>query len=461
MTPQDVNRDYNLMNVKVVTPEEIRHANVALRDGQIASVEEGPLPGRSAKEIDLGGKFLLPGIIDPHVHLRDMGESEKEDFTTATACAAVGGVTTVMQMPNGIPDVLTAEDFRERKSLIENRTYADIALYAWACDQNRKELHHFRELGAIGYKIFTAVTGAFKKDFEDYITVDIDKLFLLFEEIAGFDGQIGIHAESNPILDLFTERCKENMKPDIDAWRLSRPNFAEDLAVFDALTLSTATGARLHICHVIGAEAVQLIRNAKKKNPKITSEVAPCNLLLCDKDLHAVGSWGKFSPPVKTAADRDALREGFLDGTIDTMGTDHAPQINELKNDENIWIAPPGGPGLEIFLPSMLNEVNQGLLTLPTLVARLCEAPARIFRLFPRKGTIRAGADADLVVVDMERTVLVDPAKGKSKGKYTAFANRTFVGAPVMTFLRGELIAKDGDLVVPPGSGRFAQPSLD
>ena len=116
MTPQDANRDYNLMNAKVVTPEEIRHANVALRDGQIASVEDGPLPGRSAKEIDLGGKFLLPGVIDPHVHLRDMGESEKEDFTTATACAAVGGVTTVMQMPNGIPDILTAEDFRERKS---------------------------------------------------------------------------------------------------------------------------------------------------------------------------------------------------------------------------------------------------------------------------------------------------------------------------------------------------------
>ncbi|MCE2453297.1 MAG: amidohydrolase family protein, partial [Nitrospinae bacterium] len=267
----------------------------------IASVEEGPLPGRSAEEIDLGGKFLLPGIIDPHVHLRDMGESEKEDFTTGTACAAVGGVTTVMQMPNGIPDVLTPEDFLERKALIENRTYADIALYAWACDQNRKELHHFQELGAIGYKIFTAVTGAFKEDFANYITVDIDKLFLLFEEIAGFDGQIGIHAESNPILELFTERCKETMKPDIDAWRLSRPNFAEDLAVFDALTLSTATGARLHICHVIGAEAVQLIRNAKKKNAKITSEVAPCNLLLCDKDLHAVGSWGKFSPAMLSA----------------------------------------------------------------------------------------------------------------------------------------------------------------
>ena len=278
-----------------------------------------------------------------------MGESEKEDFTTGTACAAVGGVTTVMQMPNGIPDVLTPAEFLERKALIENRTFADIALYAWACDQNRKELHHFQELGAVGYKIFTAVTGAFKEDFANYITVDVDKLFLLFEEIAGFDGQIGIHAESNPILELFTERCKETMKPDIDAWRLSRPNFAEDLAVFDALTMSTATGARLHICHVIGAEAVQLIRNAKKKNPKITSEVAPCNLLLCDKDLHAVGSMGEIQ-----SARQDGRRSRRPPRRV--PGRDHRhhgnrsrPQINELKNNENIWIAPPGGRASKFF----------------------------------------------------------------------------------------------------------------
>ena len=116
---------------------------------------------------------------------------------------------------------------------------------------------------------------------------------------------------------------------------------------FEALTVSEATRARVHICHVVGARAVELIRDAKKRNPRVTAEVAPGNLLLCDKDLHAVDSRGKFSPPVKTAADRDALWHGFEEGVIDTMGTDHAPQITELKNNPNIWVAPPGGPGLE------------------------------------------------------------------------------------------------------------------
>jgi len=457
MLPESKNRNYNLMDTSVVTPDGIRRANVALRDGKIASIEEGSLPG-NAEEIDLKGKPLLPGIIDPHVHLRDMEESEKEDFISGTACAAVGGVTTVMQMPNGSPDLRTVKDFHERRKIIENRAYSDIALYVWASEQNRNELHDFQEFGAIGYKIFTAVTGPYREDFKNYITTDEDKLFLLFEKIASFDGQIGIHAESNAILELFTERCKKEMSPDIDAWRLSRPNFAEELAVFDALTLSVATGARVHICHVVGAQTVQLIRDAKRRNSKISAEVAPCNLLLCDKDIRDSVSWGKFSPPVKTAADRDALWEGFLDETIDTMGTDHAPQFTDRKNNPNIWVAPPGGPGLEIFLPSMLNEVSSGHLTLPVLVKRLCEAPAKIFRLYPRKGTVTVGADADLVVVDMERKINVDVAKGKSKAKYTAFVNKTFIGSPVMTFLRGEIIARDGQLVVPPGSGQFVRP---
>ena len=152
MVSNGVVRDYNLMDARLVTPRGVQRANVALRGGEIAGIEEGSLPSRGATEIDLAGKPLIPGVIDPHVHLRDCGELGKETFTTGTACAAVGGVTTVMQMPNGIPDVRTVGEFRERVELIKNRAYSDIALYAWACDQNRRELEAFVELGAVAYK---------------------------------------------------------------------------------------------------------------------------------------------------------------------------------------------------------------------------------------------------------------------------------------------------------------------
>ncbi len=191
----------------------------------------------------------------------------------------------------------------------------------------------------------------------------------------------------------------------------------------------------------------------------MSCEAAPCILLMNDEDTIKLGSVAKFSPPVQAESHRRAVWDGLIDGTVDMVGSDHAPQNYEKKHNPDIWQASPGSPALDYWVPLMLDRVARGEISLARFVEAASAAPARRFGLYPAKGVLQAGADADVVVIDMDKTSAVDTARFKSKARYTAFEGWPLRGMPVMTFVNGKLVAKDGQVTGTPGDGAFVQPA--
>lgn len=443
-----------LRNGRVITPEGERDADVYLSAGKIVGV--GTVPGldRDARSIDVSGKYVVPGFIDGHVHLREMGNSDREDFYTGTQAAAVGGITTVMDMPNSKPNVITPDDFKSRRDRVVERAYVNIGLYVWACAKNVDRLHEFEELGPIGFKIFTAETGAYDAEFAQYVTTDPAVMYRIFEQTGRMRAVTAVHSECQSLVSHFEQHARHEMAPDMRAYLSSRRQSVEDVAVFSEVAMARETKAKLHICHVVGKGTVDFLRWAKREYyPDVTCEAAPHNLLMNDDDTIEKGSVAKFSPPVQSEEHRRALWAGLLDGTVDIVGSDHAPQDYEKKHNPNIWQASPGAPALDYWVPLMLDRVARGEITMQRFVEAASSRPAQVFGLYPEKGAIRVGADADVVVLDMERTAVVEPARFRSKAKYTPFEGWPMRGIPAMTFVAGNLVAQDGEIVGKPGSG--------
>lgn len=449
-----------IKNARVLFGDTEKIVDIGITGSKIVSLGKNLTAERAGgQEIDVGGKYVLPGIIDGHVHLREFGFSDREDFYSGTQAAAVGGITTVMDMPNSKPKVITPDDFKARRDRVLERAYVNIGLYVWACEKNADNLDQFSGLGAIGFKVFTAETGAFDSEFSNFITTEPKTIFRILEKVGSFGGLTAIHSESQSLISHLEQYAKEKLPPDMRAYLASRPPVVEDVAVFTEVAIAKHCAARLHICHVVAKGAVDFLRWAKRGYyPGVSCEATPHNLLMNAAQCIDCGSLAKFSPPVHGEDHREALWQGLLDGTIDIVGSDHAPQYNDCKNNPDIWKAPPGSPALDYWVPLMLDSVAAGKISLRRFIEVTSERPAQIFGLYPKKGTIRVGADADLVVIDMDKTSTVDPSKFMSKAKYTPFEGWTLRGLPVMTFVNGTLVAKDGEIVGSAGTGTLVSP---
>ncbi len=437
--------------------------DIHVRDGRIANIGEN-LPNQADTDIiDVSDKYVLPGIIDGHTHLREFGFSEREDYYSGTAAAAVGGITTVFDMPNNKPKVTTTDAFKERRDRVMERAYVNIGLYVWACPKNVDILDQFAPLGAIGFKVFTAESGYGDPKFKDYITTETDVMYRILEKNASFGGLTAIHSENQALITYLEGIAQKTMEPDMKALMFSRPNMVEDVAVFSEVAIAKQADARIHICHVVGKGTLDFIRWAKTNyHGKLSCEVTPANLLLTEEETIAMeGCVGRFSPPVHGAEHKVALWQGLLDGTIDMIGSDHAPQDIERKFEKNVWKSAPGAPALDYWVPLMLDRVAAGELSLARFVEAACEKPAQVFGVYPRKGSLQVGADADLAVVDMNKTAKLDPQKFMSKAKYSPFEGWTLRGIPVMTFVSSIQVAKDGEIVGEAGLGDFIVPGGD
>ena len=433
--------------------------DIHIQYGRIAAIGETLSADSKTEIIDVAGKLVLPGIIDGHTHLREFGFSEREDYFTGTAAAAVGGITTVFDMPNNDPKVTTTDAFKERRDRVMERAYVNIGLYVWACPKNVDILDQFAPLGAIGFKIFTAESGYGDPSFKQYIAAEPQDMFRILQKTASFGGLTAIHSENQALITYLEELAQKTMEPDMRALMFSRPNMVEDVAVFSEVAIAKQTGARIHICHFVGQGSVDFIRWAKQHyHGDLTCEVTPANLLLTEEETIAMGCIGRFSPPVHGAEHKQELWQGLLDGTIDMIGSDHAPQDIERKLEKNVWKSAPGAPALDYWVPLMLNQVAEGKLSLARFVEATSQKPAQVFGVYPKKGSLEVGADADLVVIDMEKSWKLDPAKFMSKAKYSPFEGWTLRGLPVMTFVNGNLVAKDGEIVAEPGVGGFVTP---
>lgn len=454
--------DLLLKNGNVVFPDEIVRTNIGVKDGKIVSLSDAEEPAAVTRDVE--GLYILPGCIDTHCHFRDPGATQKEDFAYGTRAAAVGGVTTVFDMPNTNPAVIDAESLRSKQKYLQPKAYVDYALWGLSLGQiNIDALAGMGKAGACAIKFFwgyalDAKTHAliYNYDPADKNVIppfDDGAIYELFEKIAETGQTIAIHAENSELIRVLTQRNQAHASEGYSALLASRPALAEELTIQTAISFVRATGARLHVLHVSSAAGVELIRRAKAEGLPVTAETAPHYLFLSADDYDRIGPMIKVYPVVKEEKDRQALWRGLEDGTLDFVASDHAPHTLEEKRG-GLFESPSGMCGVESMLPLLLGEVSKGHLTLPFVSRVLSANPARIYHV-PNKGGIKEGNDADLVICDMNRRHPILNSELHSKQPLTAFDGMEIQGWPIATYLRGQLIAEKQQICVAEPGGQW------
>lgn len=442
-----------ITNCRVMTPQGVIRGGLAIDKGKIVAIAtDAGLPS-AHESIDGGGRHLLPGVIDGHVHFREPGLTHKEDFETGSRAAARGGVTTVLDMPNTLPPVETADILRDKASLLAQRSLVDYGLIAVVTDRNLDRIAELAGAGAIAYKIFLGPTTG------DLPCPDDGQIVEALGKIAATGLPIGVHAENPQIIAAATARLKLLGRTDPKAHAEARPALAEAESIQRMILFAQASGARLHIFHMSSKEGVELVRRGKADGVNVTAETCPHYLILTAEDMARLGPTTKINPPLRGPEDIEALWAGIHDGTVDFVATDHAPHTAEEKTHPLIWENASGASSVQFFLPLMLEQVARGCLTLADLVRVTAEAPARMYGLYGRKGAIAVGGDADLTLVDLDRRDTVRAADMENKVRLTPFEGTECRGWPLLTLVRGTVVAQGGKVIGAPGLGRFLRPA--
>jgi len=439
--------DLVIRNARLTLPEGIIRGELAVEEGRISEIAASGLP-EADREIDAKEKIVMPGAIDVHVHFYDQYYLSREDFQNGSTAAAAGGVTSVIMMPLDTP-MLTPEAIKTIIKLGQRESLIDFALHAG--NMTAESIKNIPKLASLGIKSYKAFTCA-------PYSVKGRKLEELMTTIKNVDGTVFVHAEDDKVLQEQTERLLKEGRKDPLAHTESRPNEAEEKAVEKVIKLAKRTGCKLHLAHITTRQGAELVKKAKDKRMPLTAETSPHYLFFTRDDMKRLGPYLKVNPALKTDEDRKALWDALAKGVIDIVATDHAPGTKEEKEVgwENIWTAQIGIPGVETVLPLMLSEgVAKGRLTLERLIDALCTKPAQTFGLYPRKGVIRKGSDADLVLVDLKKEVTITAEKLHYKVGWTPYEGVGVKGMPVMTISRGTVVAEDGDVVGKPGHGQF------
>lgn len=411
--------------------------SVVIEGEQISEVLEGDARPSSVcdEEIDAHGWFLLPGVIDDHVHFRDPGLTHKADMATETAAAAAGGVTSFMDMPNCNPQTTTLEALDRKFADAATKCVVNYSFYFGATNNNADLLARLDKTHVCGVKLFMgASTGNMLVD-------RMDTLRKIFSE-AGM--LIATHCEDQHIIRRNTELFKEKYgeAPDVCFHPMIRSEEACWESSSLAVRLAKETGARLHILHVSTARELELLENKPLHEKRITAEACVSHLFFCDEDYKTLGTRIKCNPSIKTRHDRDALRAALRTDLIDVIGTDHAPHLLNEKQGGALK-AVSGMPTLQFSLASIYELVHEGVLSMEQLVQKMCHAPAELFRI-KNRGYIRPGYQADLVLLNPNREWTVTPDCIESKCGWSPMEGRTFHGKVEKTFVNGTLVYADG-----------------
>jgi len=410
--------------------------DVAVKDGLVVAVGAPETMPPAAERVDVTGHHLIPGAIDVHVHFREPGYTHKEDWGTGTAAAAMGGVTTVFEMPNTHPPTRSVKELRQKQEAAQ-KAAVDFGIYGLLAEDNLDELEGLAAAGVNAFKCFMGNT------FGNLPSPSTGAMLEGFEIVAKTGLRISLHAETASIMAHRQAKLEAAGRNDPLAHIASRPAVVAAEAVARAAILAEWTGARVHVLHISSALELPHLAAAKARGVDITGETCPCYLLLHAGDYARLGSVIRVNPPVRERADAQAIWAALLDGTVDMIATDHAPHLPEEKRKDVIWQADCGFPGVETQMPLMLTEVAKGRLTLEHYVRISSHNPARRFGLYPVKGRIGVGAHADITVLDLERRETVRAERLHSRGKVTPFEGTETVGAPVHTIVRGRFVQRD------------------
>lgn len=450
--------DCIVRNGTAVFPERgVLAADIAIEDGRIAAILEPGFTSVTAREtIDAAGRHVFPGLIDAHMHF-GMGEKITE-YTTETAYAAQGGFATVIgHLLNSRP---YTEIFAAERAAAEARTVVDFGFhFGMAKEEHMAELPtYIEELGVTSFKYFTN----FKGDEGLYLGLtgtDDGFMHELMQRVARYpQAMLAIHPENIELVRRYRLQFQNAGRDTLKDWSLAKPPIIEAVDTLRAMYYAEQTGCPIYFVHTSCKLALDEIRRYRSRYSRIHVETCPQYLThTLDSDA---GTIGKANPPFRARDDVDAMWEGLTDGTIEVVGADHVARKRATK-EKNIWQASQGFPGTATILPVLLSEgYHKGRLGLQRIAQVLASNPARIFGLDRRKGGLFIGADADITLVDLEKTLTVRAADLSSYSDYSLYDGWSFKGWPVMTMVRGVTVMRDGKIVGPAGHGKFLKRPL-
>jgi len=433
----DVTADLVINNGTVVSAESTVNASVAIKDGAILAVGAAEAMPHARETLDAKGLHLLPGAIDDHVHFRDPGYPQKEDFASGTIAAAFGGVTTVFDMPNTLPTVENAEALAAKQAMAAEKAHVDYGLYAVLGESSIACVPELIAGGAIGFKLYMGNT------FGRISTPSTGAMLEAFEVVAPTGKRISLHAETNSVMERREAKLRQAGRVEPLAHLDSRPEVVAIEAVSRAAILAEWTGARAHVLHISSAGELRPLAEAKARGVDITGETCPHYLMLSTDDYARCGGVIRVNPPVREARNQEPLWAALIDGTIDVIATDHAPHSVTEKTRNDIWTVDCGFAGVETQMPLMLTAIAGGRASICDYVRWSAANPARLWGLYPRKGVIQAGADADIAVVDLNRRWTIKDAATHSTAKVTPWDGHEVQGLPLHTIVRGRFVMKD------------------
>jgi allantoinase len=439
--------DLVIRNARLLLESGLVRGGVGVTGGVISMIATDEHLPDADTTIDAKGYVLMPGIIDGHAHVHDNNMLSHESFQSGSRAAAGGGVTTVIDMPlTSQVDSVTAVEEKIQQGL--TNSIVDFSFYAgMMSSENIPIIPTLIERGIAAFKAFTC---------EPY-EVGAGVIAKGLSEVSEFGGHLAVHSEDQGVLDEF----KKDMEGEWDApisHSFARPNLAEYLAIRQNIALAEKTGGHLHIAHITTREGLNEIERAKLHGIMVTTEVCPHHLVFYRDDMNRLGPRSKMNPPLRTKEDRAALWSGLLRGIIDMTVSDHAPCPIEKKEagKEDIREAWSGVDGIQMILRVLLSEgINKGRLSYGKLLRIASRNPARIFGLYPKKGTLQIGSDADFVILDPSREEKITADLMFSKCGWTLYEGMIMRGAPVMTFVRGIQIFGEGKILTKPGQSEF------
>ncbi len=447
---------------KLVTASEKYVADIGIKNGKIKSIGKDLTPDNGTEILDATGKTVMPGMIDAHVHLSlpFCGTVSADTFDTGTRAAAAGGITTIIDFAIQSKGSTIKEAIKNRKGLADGEVHVDYALHGGITDWNektRRELPEIINQGISSFKMFMIYKS------EGWLATD-PMLIEALEETKNLGGMIQVHAESVDLLDSLIARhhTEKEMKKH-GAWLhvVTRPNIIEAEAIQRAITWAEYTGGHLYIVHMSTGEGADLVKSARTRGVNVVAETCPQYLILNEELFKGKnGHLYATCPQIKSKKDGRRLWQGLKEGTIQTIGTDTCTFNTNQKAmwERDFTKIPFGLPGTELMLPLLYNDgVRTGKISLNKMIEVASTNPAKVFGMYPKKGSLTIGADADIVIFDTEKEVTVDYKKMETNCDWNPFQGKQLKGYPHLTMVRGKTVGKEGRCISEKGYGKFVK----
>lgn len=454
--------DLVLSGANLVTPGGVVRGDIAIKNGKIACLTAGEMTPVAEERLDVTGKIILPGGVDTHTHLREPGFTHKEDILSGTRTAAAGGYTTVSGMPNVDPVTTTVERYLDAIAMYKRSSLVDFNHNP--SPTRLEEIPKLAAAGALGFKIYMITDKGVSYPHMPELGVHHQgKLFEIGEAVEKTGVPLMVHPNNQELIDTLSDRVIA--AGDTSYQTVARLSASYDGIVFDSAIsylcrMQEVLGFHLHVLHVRSRRSVEVIRAAKRNKQKVSAEINPHMVFLCN-DWEEIERLGPYALNLWNGPDTtEMLWEAIRDGSIDVIGSDHAPHLREEKEIgwTNMFVAANGTPKIQETLPLFLDQVHAGRLSLERLVEIFSTTPAKLFNLYPRKGAIQVGSDADLVVVDPHKRQVLRNEDMLSKCGWSSWDGREVTGATLHTLVRGVFVYRDGKVVGQPGHGEHIKP---